>query len=255
MPRGGTWTAPRRLVDAGIASGYTQYGNSLAVGPDGTLHLGFHIYEEVAPAAGKSLGYLRSRDAGATWEAADGTPVALPATPRSPCFIEQGRSLDMRIGDVVVDATGAPWLAGVHFKPVPTVRLYHWEGGGWESVDLLPFLQEALAATFPVEGSMTFDREGTLYVLAATVEEGYATTFGDPSGEVALLASFDRGASFDVVPFPPAASGVPSWLPSIERPYGTGAIDVPSLIYTQGAVGEGLTGGPTTVVFARVARQ
>ena len=43
--------------------------------------------------------------------------------------------------------------------------------------------------------------------------------------------------------------------PSIERPYGPKPIGVPSLIYTHGGPGEGLTGGdPTEVVFVRLEK-
>ncbi len=105
---GGQWSESLALVDA-VATGYAQFGNSLAVAADSTLHLAFHVYDE-KPAAGKMIGYLRSRDSGRKWENILGVPMTLPVRPDSDCAIERGPDLDMRTGNVVLDPEGRPWI-------------------------------------------------------------------------------------------------------------------------------------------------
>ena len=254
-PKSGKWSRARVLVDPAVPDGYTQYGNILAVSDDGVLHLGFHIYD-MHPAAGKSLGYLCSRDGGRTWEAADGEAVNLPATPKTNCFIEQGPKLDMRIGGLVVDATGRPWLTAVHLAKRPrSLTLWHHDGSRWRARDLLVDVRKRLPGRGLVGGVLTFDRRGTLYV-AATVLGGRAKTYwGHPSLEVVVLTSRDRGKTFAVTPVSKADPARPNWLANIEKPFGPRPIGVPSLMYTHGGPGVGCTGGdPTEAVFVRLMK-
>jgi hypothetical protein len=251
-PQGGAWSSPVWLVDADIPPGYTQYGNSLAVDADGAIHLGFHIYDQVTPAAGKAFGYLRSSDGGTSWTCADGTLQEPPVTRSSPCMIESSAALDMRVGNVALAPDGVAWLVGTHLEgAAPTVRLYHWQPGGWASVDLLPFVQQVQPHRYVTDATMTFDAFGTIYVAATTVEAGYSTPFGDASHEVVLLTSFDGGASFTFRPLSTANASLPSWLPSIERPFGGIPIGVPSVLYTHGANAE----PPAEVVLAMLGKR
>jgi len=252
-PAGGDWTAPRELVHPGVPDGYTQYGNSLAVGLDGTLHLVFHVYD-MHPAAGKAAGYLRSRDGGSTWETAAGKSLELPATLSSPCFLEQDAGFDMRVGNVAVDAEGHPWLTVSHGEAKPTsVTLWHHDGVKWIARPLLP----EVAVTFPGKqmawhGCLTFDGAGTLYVAA--VREDPPGGWGHPSQEVVLLTSRDRGVTFDVTQLSATDPAFPSWLPNLERPFGAKPLArPPGLLYTHGGPGAGVTeGAATEVVFVRL---
>ena len=256
-PKGGKWSKPRAIVHPNVKPGYTQFGIALAVSADGVIHLGFHIYDQKPP-GGKSLGYLRSRDKGKTWETADGAAVKLPATPKSHCFIEQGAKLNMRIGNLVVDADGRPWLTAIHHEKRPrSVTLWHHDGKSWKPRELLPDVQKRLPGRQVVGGVMTFDRDGTMYIACTVAKVGLKKTwFGHPSLEIVLLTSSNCGKTFAVTPISTADAKLANWLPSIERPFGTPGIAAPCLIYTHGGAGSGLKGGKgTEVVFVRLTRQ
>jgi hypothetical protein len=256
-PNGGTWSTPRAILVADPPYKYTQFGNSLAVAGDDVLHLVFHIYAgDPRESKGTHVGYLRSRDGGSTWETAAGLPVELPATPRTPCFIEQGTELDMRVGNVAVDSRNRPWLTVVHLEKAPrSVSLWHLEDGRWKSRDLRQAVQTEHRHRGLVDATMTFDRNDVMYV-ACTTQEGEAREYwGHPELETALLTSTDGGATFDCVPLSERDPRLPNWLPSIERPFGPRPIDVPSLIYTHGDKGEygrNKEGRPTEVLFFRL---
>lgn len=256
-PKDGKWSRPREVVHSAAPGGYTQYGNALAVAKDGTLHLAFHIYD-MHPAAGKAAGYLRSRDGGGTWETADGREVKLPATPKTKCFVEQGPKLDVRIGNVVLDGAGRPWITVIHLEPgARTALLWHREGARWRPVDLLPFVRKRLGRLAIGQAAATFDRGGTLYVAAAVLKPGVSKAFGHPSKEVVLLTSVDRGRTFRAVPISTPDPKLPNWLPSIERPYGPRPVGVPSFIYTHGNIGtygDCKSGKPTEVFFVRLTK-
>ena len=259
-PKDGRWTRPRVLFDPGGTYTYTQYGNPLAVARDGTLHLGFHVYTEKRPLTGRgrALGYLRSRDGGRSWETADGVAVDLPAGPKTPCFIEHGPTLNLRIGNLVLDGAGRPWLLAWHLARRPrTVLLWHHDGVRWVSRDLLPAVQRRLPACELAMGTMTFDRDGVLYVAAVVRKTGGSdkTWFGHPSKEVVLMTSRNRGKTFRVLPISTPDPTLPSWLPSIERPFGAKPIGVPSFLYTHGNIGtygDCKSGGGTEVHFVRL---
>ncbi len=228
---GNIWTNPLEIVNCGANSSYTQYGNSLAVSSNGDLHLGFHIYDYNIVKAGKYVGYLRSKDGGRTWETVNGTPVNLPANPNTNCFIEQGNNLDMRVGNMVIDDKGKPWLAVTHLEGNPTLKLWHHDGNSWQMIDLLPELQKHMPGQYLSEGTLAFDDTGMLYVTATTLAPGYSTWYGDKSHEVVLFTSADHGQTFDFLQISQPDPNLANWLPCIERPYGPNPIGIPGLLY------------------------
>lgn len=250
-PAGQPWSAPVELVDAKAPAGYTQYGNALGVGPDGTLHLAFHIYDN-HPAGGKAAGYLRSRDGGLTWQTAEGAAVVLPATPDSPCIFARGASLDMRVSNVAVSPDGMPYIgvSRLDLKPCGS-ELWHHDGNRWVVRDLLPDLQRAFPdRAVGMHGALAFDASGRLYVAWVT-GKAPGGGWGHPSWEVALLVSADLGQTFRVMPVSDPDPQNPNWLPSLERPYCEKPIPgPPALIYTQGGPGQGCTEGDGTRVHA-----
>lgn len=254
-PKNGEWSQPRELVDSSVKDGYTQYGNSLAVAADSTLHLGFHIYD-VHPQAGKFVGYLRSRNNGATWETAEGVQVELPAMPESPCFLEQSPELDMRVTTLVTDAESNPWFLAIHLEARPrTVKMWHHDGAQWHETDLLPIIQQNHPGHEVLYGTLTFDGDGMLYIVATIQNADVEKWWGDPSLEVILLTSSDNGQSFTVQPISEPDPNLPNWLASIERPFNHEPIGVPSFMFTHGGPGEGVTGGNATeVVFVRLKK-
>ena len=255
-PKDSDWTDPLELVHPGVDTGYTQYGNPLIIAPDGTIHLGFHIYDTVEPAAGKSIGYLRSKDDGKTWKNANGEKIVLPATPKSPCFIEQGQQLDMRYGNLAIDPGGNPWLTAFHNEKKPkSVTLWHHDGSEWQGIALLPVVQKHFPDWEVLYSSVTFDEDGSLY-LVSVIQNAFSETYwGDPSLEIILLTSADRGKTFEITPISNIDPKLPNWLPNIERPYGPKPIGVPSFLYTHGSPGSGLAEGDATeVVFVRLRK-
>lgn len=172
----GNWSQAVELVHPPVDSGYTQYGNSLFISSDGILHLTFHIYD-VVPPGGKSVGYLRSRDGGETWENAKGEKLSLPVTTESPCFIEKGENQDMRVGNVVVDNDGIPYVPVVHLEKSPrTTLLWHFDGEKWVSKSLLPVIQKYFPEKEITYTTITFDKNGIFYLLC-DVQNAGDTTF------------------------------------------------------------------------------
>ncbi|MFC1479141.1 BNR-4 repeat-containing protein [Planctomycetota bacterium] len=245
----GKWTRPRAIVDAG-AKGYSQFGNSLAVSKEGVLHLCFHIYDE-KPKGGKAVGYLCSKDGGETWMTAQGITMKTPVFPKSDCFLEQGKALDMRTGNIVLDNKGMVWFTAVHLEKSPrTTLIWHYNGKKWESINLLPHIQAFNPDLEIVGGVITFTRKGYLYA-ACTVEnilKKGEQFWGHPSQEIVIMISRDRGKTFTAMPVSEKDPSVPNWLPSIERPYSHKPIDVPSLMYTHGGPGKGCKEGKATEI-------
>jgi hypothetical protein len=259
-PKNGKWSSPVAIIKPDGRPRYTQYGNPLAVSRDRTIHLGFHVYAgHPLKAKGTRLGYLRSRDGGNTWEGIDGKALKLPISPKSLTCVEEGKQLDMRIGNLVIGPEGRPWLTAAHYEKRPrSTTLWHLEEDRWESVDLLPFLREKFPKYEILGGTMTFDRNGVLYVAAAVQPAGLKVYFGGKPTEVVLLTSRDSGRSFEVLPISTPDPGLPNWLPSIERPYGIQLLSgTPSLIFThgdKGQFGKNAEGTPTEILFVRLGQ-
>ena len=69
------------------------------------------------------------------------------------------------------------------------------------------------------------------------------------------MTSRNRGKTFRVLPISTPDPTLPSWLPSIERPFGAKPIGVPSFLYTHGNIGtygDCKSGGGTEVHFVRL---
>ncbi|MBT5608594.1 MAG: hypothetical protein HN742_13000 [Lentisphaerae bacterium] len=253
-PKGGNWSDPVEVVDSKAPSGYTQYGNALAVDAANTLHLVFHIYDR-HPAGGKAAGYLTSTDAGRTWQTAEGVRVALPATPGTPCFFAQSPELDMRTSNVALSPQGRPFVFTSHLKQRPPgATLWSHDGTAWRRRDLLPEISKAFPErAVAMHGTLTFDTSGRLY-LAIVTGSPSGGGWGSPSWEAALLVSDDQGQTFETCALADANPQVPAWLLNVERPYSHRPIDTPMLLYTRGGPGKGCTGGDCTTVHAVTLR-
>lgn len=238
-PPEGRWTGPVTLAHADVPNGYTQYGNSLAVARDGTLHLAFHFYD-LHPPGGKAVAYMKSADGGKTWTRADGRPLSLPVTPKSSEAIEAGAKLDMRAGNVTLDPKGRPYLVVAYLdKTQPEAKLWHHDGEAWRSTPLSPWVAKTVDPAYRATGGVVeFGGDGRLYVALTIAKE---FTWGDPSNEIALLVSADGGKTFTGQMMSPPDPKTPNWLPSLERRTGHNRVDVPWLITTHGHPGEGCT--------------
>lgn len=244
-PKGGEWSEPIVLVDPAVPDGYTQFGNALYVHSDGTLHLGFHIYD-MHPAAGKAVGYLRSVDGGDTWTLADGSAVSLPYTPDQPGWIEQGPDLDMRVLNVVCDAEGAVYLGVSHYETKPeAVVLWVYRDGRWTQKPLMPAIHRLRPGAHAGLGAMTFDSAGNLYIVTTT---SMIRSWAGKDGETVLLVSGDGGETFTAVQLSDDGGEVGNWLENIERPGVHNRVEAPFVIYTHGAPGGACDDGVTTEI-------
>jgi hypothetical protein len=247
---GGTWSEAVPVLDTSVKD-YAQFGNVLAFDQSGRLHLGFHIYD-FHPPAGKSIGYLYSDAGGRSWHSASGEKMELPATPESKCFIEQGEALDMRIGTLAVDSKGYPWLTAIHLEKSPrTVLLWHYDGEGWRSTDLLEFVEPVRQGGELVSGSLSIDRDDVIYIACAVADklDRELQYWGHPSQEMYLMVSFDSGATFNVQPVSSHDAEAPNWLANIERPYSARPIGTPAFLYTHGVAGSTLHCSDSTEVY------
>ncbi|MBD3385914.1 hypothetical protein GF407_13430 [candidate division KSB1 bacterium] len=250
---GKSWSTPKALVYDDVGDTYTQFGNPIAVSPSGVLHVGFHIYD-LYPPAGNYVGYLQSPDAGTTWTTAKGDTVDIPATPDTDCFIEKGKELNMRVGNLVLDNQERPWLSVVHLEEGGRTNiLYYLDNHQWHGIDLLPHLRQTMPEKVILYATLTFDAANRLYVAATVQDSSNSDFWGVPGQEVVLLFSVDQGQSFDVYRISESDSTAPAWLPGIERPFSHQPIGTPAVLHTRGGPGTDLvTFIPTSVFFTRL---
>ncbi len=243
----GNWSKPLDLADAAPGAGkiYRSYYASLAISRDGIIHLATHLYKENFYA---HFAYMCSRDGGRTWENAKGEKLDLPVTPGSPCIIRSELSPDempgwrngsTRIGNIALDEKGRPWIIYGRF-------LWHREGNAIETIDLSQHVEAALPGQeLTIVGSITFDKDGTLYVVSHVRPRGELGRAPN-SSEIVLISSSDHGRSFQMSPVrheDPKNPDVPNWCPNIERPYNTKLLDhAPSFVYQAGDPGWGNPG-------------
>ena len=245
--RDGTWSKPLDLADAAPGAGklYRSYYASLAISKNGIIHLAFHLYKENFYC---HFAYMCSRDGGATWENVKGEKLKLLVTPESPCILLSERSPDempgwkngsTRIGNIALDDKGNPWI--IYGK-----LLWHRVGRAMETIDL----SKPVDAVFPgkeltIVGSITFDKDGTLYLVSHVRPRGELGR-APKSSEVILITSKDYGKSFQmslVSHENPKNPEVPNWAPNIERPFNTRLLDhAPSFVYQFGDPGWGNPG-------------
>jgi hypothetical protein len=232
---------------------YAHFQESLAWGPDHrTIHLSCRIYE-TNPVKGakpiETLGYLRSPDAGVTWQRLDGAPVTLPATADTVTVLARGGADTGRTlyaGSLAVDARGVPHLlhsirengAGRTYLATPTA-----DRSGWSRRNLHEFLPAAWRAhDLVMVGAITFSASGraTIVGTLAKIAAG-EIDWAHPSNEIVRLWSDDATRSFQSEVLTPATPQRPHWLPNLERPTGHHAIpDEPGILFTAGSGGGGL---------------
>jgi len=245
----GAWTGPRTIFHGNYPSGYTRWQAAMVLGRDGrTIHISFMVFERGAGDIGSAIGYLRSPDAGRTWERGDGTKVDLPARPGTIEIVDGSAKADgatnFRPGNIALDGEGVPWViySRLDRDPFEAWAARRTKGGKWEKIALLPVIQGKWKNRgVKMPGSIVFGKDGTMYVAAETVISGTGdelSFWGHPSTEVVLLVSKDKGKTFDLFEVSKPDGLAANWLPNLERPTGSEAIYVTSLIYTHGARGK-----------------
>ncbi len=245
----GAWKGPRTILHGNAPSGYTRWQAALVPGRDGkTLHMSFMLFERALTEVGYAIGYLRSPDAGMSWQRSDGKSVALPATPATIEIVAGSTNVEgptnFRPGNIALDSDGVPWLV---YSRIDREPFEAWVAGltaegKWKKIPLLPVIERKWKGRgVKTPGSVVFGRDGTMYVVVTTVKSdtGDELAFwGHPTAEVVLLVSKDRGRTFSLFEVSGADDSAANWLPNLERPTTSEPIKVPSLIYTHGPRGK-----------------
>jgi hypothetical protein len=251
-PTDGPW-ARQRVILRSRHRGYVHFQDSLAWDRDHrTIHLSCRIYE-TNPVKGakpiETLGYLRSPDAGVSWQRLDGSPITLPATADTVEVLvrggaETGRTL--YAGALAVDARGEPHLLhsvrenGVGHTFLATPRP---DRSGWNRRDLHEFLPAAWRShDFVMVGAITFSASGrtTIVGTLARLAPG-EIDWAHPSNQIVRLWSDDGARTFRSEILTPTTPKPPHWLPNLERPTGHHPIpETPGILFTAGSGGGGL---------------
>ncbi|MHC4441801.1 MAG: BNR-4 repeat-containing protein [Planctomycetota bacterium] len=246
-PPGKGWQGPTAILRGASPRGYAHFQEALAWGPDHrTIHLSCRIYDG-KPGRGHTVGYLRSRNFGRTWENSAGEPVELPATPETVTNISKLRDrtkANLRCGSLAVDHRGRPHVV---YSSCAGRRPEAWlawpdDSGCWQQRSLLGAIRKNWSAwglTMP--GGISFSRDGRMFIVLTMVQPGLTDEkkiWGNPGCEVVRLESSDGGKQFKAVMVSGLDPQVPHWLPNLERPTGFNLIDRPGIIYTAGARGD-----------------
>lgn len=253
-PPGGDWRKSG-VVLRSRHTDYAHFQDSLAWGPDHrTIHLGCRIYETTGrpnETPLQTVGYLVSRDAGETWQRADGTRVSQPATADRIDVLASGGGATGRTlysGAIAVSARGVPHTLHM-LREHGVARTYLAtpgpDGRGWTKRDLHAFLPQAFRdRDLVLPGAMTFSVTGRATIVAtlAELETGKSDDWGHASNRVVRFWSDDaelRHFECEVLTAP--ESKTPHWLPSLERPTGHHTIPhSPGILYQGGSGGAGL---------------
>jgi len=248
-PADGPWSAGRELLRA-TEPGYAQFMDALAWGADHrTLHFTCWFYGG-DPGIGKTIGYLRSPDAGQTWTRLDGTAVVLPATADTVDVVArmpEGNQQGLRGSRFAVSPDGRPHVLWSDYNPAPQQGWMSFpdSSGNWKAVCLNPFLPDAFADWgLLTPGGITFNERGGLYIALTLVKPktpADPSTALHPAQDIALFRSGDLGKTFACEILPADENTQNRWLPNLEAPTGHNPIQgPPGLIYTEGDRGESL---------------
>lgn len=253
---GEPWEPPRPLVES-PTPGYCHYGHSLAVGPEGTLHLLFQFHHGPTGRAQdcKAVGiaHLRSPDSGTTWLCDDRPLCEFPTEMDCLALIRHAPGGGLAISNVVVDGAGRPWFLAAD-PDAPTGLVWHHGVEGWHAAALPPILP---AGGFHLgAGSLTRDRAGRLHAAIAAPPDGRPVPFFDPTLEICHLVLDGGGdlvCAFRITEIDPCAA---QWLPAMEW-WDWGRADEtcrdrPWLAYTKGLNAGGIGGDNTNALRTEV---
>ena len=243
---GGAWQGPTAILRA-EQPGYAHFQEALAWGPDHqTLHLSCRIYDG-KPGRPRVVGYLRSPDAGKTWQREDGTPVELPATAKTVTAIADGSEPGgegLRCGSIAVDPDGTPQVlfSSTSTEAAVPAWIASPDGSGaFRRRALLDELPVPLAGRrLTMTGGLTIGPGGRRFVVVQALGAPPGSdTWGHGSNEIVWLESEEAAGTFTARVVSTADPDRAHWLPNIERPTGHNRVTVPGAIYTGGPPGGG----------------
>jgi hypothetical protein len=239
-PPEGDWQGPTPVLESG-AEDYARFGTSLAWDEADRLHLACRFFElreerEEFPGDSEVVGYLRSDDAGRSWQRLDGTTVDRPARPTDVTAIENDPDGYFEVGTVAVHEGRVHVGYSDRTTDPRSATLATLVDGEWRRRSLDRELPEPVTG-WDVHPSTLASTADGLYV-ALTV--GQPWEWGDDSGEVAVLRTRDGGETFDSTLVSSIDPDRAHWQPSLERPTGHNEVERPGMLYTDGPPGGGL---------------
>jgi len=241
---GGDWQGPHTIMQS-ENKGYSHFMDALAWGPDHeTLHLCTRMYNGQTK-RGHTVGYMRSRDMGQTWETHTGQEIDTPVTPSTIDAIAQDRR-DIpggyRAGSIAVKRDGTPLVLYCDNDKSPMeTYLARPDGDGWATTNINQFLPEDMAdADLIMPGGVMEDANGRVWIVISRMNPGSneaESTWGHLSSRPHVFLSEDGGDTFETHRAIDRPGDEPLWLPSIERPTGFNTVERPSLMWTRGGRG------------------
>lgn len=249
---GAAWEGPTTILRSGSPSGYSHFQEALAWGPDRkTMHLTCRFYDG-NPGIGHTVGYMKSPDAGQTWQTAEGKQLTLPATPDTVTCIARDTSKKppaLRGGAIALDAGGNAFILHSTYATTPgrafLTRLS--PEGRQETITLNSFLPPSLNAwSLGMPGGITITQSGGLAMVLTLQKHDPAVKnsfWGHPTSEVITFSAKYAAPRLLKTTFrknllirPDPA--IPHWLPNLERPTGHNHVDSPGILFTAGTRGD-----------------
>lgn len=256
----GGWSSAKALFTQDVEPQYTHNYGHIACASDGTLYAACHFYniggstnQPVTGDKSKMRSYgaavLKSTDLGTTWTNLHNEPVDTPTTYNHQIAIPPVDQ-NIYINTITLDTSNTLWALTLNpGLESDTVWLSKWTAQGWETQHLETYIPKGRTA---VESMMTIDTQDRLHIVLTTVDPikvGKDTHWGHPSSEVHYLQSSDNGKTFTSTELSPPDPNTANWLPSISRSGPYHPVDTPTIMYTHGDVGSGLTPNTQTEVW------
>lgn len=256
----GGWSSAKPLFCQDIDPQYTHNYGHIACASDGTLYAGCHFYniggsdnQAVVGDKSKMRSYgaavLKSTDLGTTWTDLRGELVDVPTTYNHQVAIPPF-DRNIYVNTITLDSSNTLWALTVQpGLEEDGVWLSKWAGQDWETRQLETYMPTGRTA---VESMMTIDTQDWIHIVLTTVDRaavGEESHWGHPSSEVSYLCSRDGGETFESAAVSPPDPNIANWLPSISRSGPYHLVDNPTILYTHGDVGSGLTPDTTTDVW------
>lgn len=146
-----------------------------------------------------NLYYMESLDGGATWQAADGTPLCLPLTEVvNPTLVHDYAAEDLRVYlvDLVLDSEDRPiivYITSRGYEPGPKNDPRPWHTARWDGRHWL--IRPAMISDSNYDnGSLYVESDGR-WLLIAPTDPGPQPY--NPGGEVVLWESLDQGNTWN----------------------------------------------------------
>lgn len=238
---GEDWDWPYRLVEM-PAPRYSFPGNSLTIGPDGTLHLLIEFYKTYSDdhvgSHSAAVTHLESPDGAATWFHDDGREVAIaPVTLEDSHPVKFKGGGNLRPGNIIVLPNNNPSFTIWDSHDGTAELAVRDSNRTWHFTDLTDHIRSMHPDLVPSDApQIAVDKNGMLVIVCTIAAD---CRWGHPEGRLVILwVNPGNGAVTRSESIPQSGPGRPDWLASIEKNnVGTPDNDL-FLLYMSGKVGD-----------------